>query len=67
MKPGEIIYRGKSSKGKNFLIRYIDKNDSSSMCDYINELSKELTFISYQGEHVSFKEEIKYLRQQLQN
>ena len=57
MKQGEVVFTGKSSKGKGFLIRYLSKDDLEALLNYINELSQEQTFILYQGEKVTLEEE----------
>lgn len=66
MSEGKIIFQGKSPKGRNITIRYSTKEDVRVMHTYINALSKEKTFISYQGEKISLKDESKYLNHQLE-
>jgi ribosomal protein S18 acetylase RimI-like enzyme len=61
MKLGKIVFKGKTKKGKDIIIRYPTQKDVSVMRNYINILSKERTFIRFQGEQISFKEEKKYL------
>ena len=61
MKPGTIIYTGKTKKGKEIIIRYPVKTDAVEMQRYINALSKEQTFILFQGEQMTLKEETSYL------
>lgn len=39
--------------------------DAQAMCDYINDLSKEQTFVRFQGEDQSLEDETKYLEAQL--
>lgn len=65
MKPGKIIYQGKSKSGREIIFRYPTKDDLELLVDYINTLSKEKTFIIFQGEQVSLEEEKKYLDEQL--
>jgi len=62
MKPGTIVYTGKTKKGTNILIRYPLKTDVEEMTLYINTLSNERTFILFQGEQQTLKKEEKYLR-----
>lgn len=62
----KIVFQGSSSKGKNLIIRYPNNHDAAAMCEYINTLSIERTFIRFQGEQVSLDEEEKYLREQLE-
>ncbi len=62
MKPGTIVYKGKTNKGTEICIRYPLKTDAEEMMRYINALSKERTYILFQGEQNTLKEEEKYLR-----
>ncbi len=62
---GQIVFKGKSQKGKQIEIRYPNSEDEESMRQYINELSKERTFIRFQDEEVSKQEEEEYLNSQL--
>lgn len=61
MKSGEIILRKRLSDQEELVIRYPVKEDAKILCDYMNTLSKEKTFITFQGEILSLEEEIKYL------
>lgn len=63
---GKVVFEGKSEKGKHILVRYPTRDDASEMCEYINTLSKERTFIRFQGEEVSLERETKFLNSQLQ-
>lgn len=63
---GKIIYKGKTEKGKEIEIRYPAKTDLKAMWEYINTLSQERTFISYQGEEVSLEDEEKFLNSLLE-
>ena len=62
---GKIVFKGKSKSGKGIIIRYPIKEDAQLMWEYINTISKERTFISYQGEEITFEEEKKFLNSQL--
>lgn len=62
----KIVFEGNTGKGKNILIRYPTHKDAKAMCDYINDLSGEQTFISFQGEKITFEDEVKYLNEQLE-
>ena len=55
----------KTKTGKEITIRYPRKSDAEEMWRYINELSKEKTFVRFQGEEVSFEDESKYLETML--
>lgn len=63
---GKIVFEGVSEKGVKLVIRYPKKDDLQTMLAYINALSKERTFIRYQGEEVSLEEETEYLNKQLE-
>lgn len=49
----------------NIVIRYPQDRDAKAMCDYINDLSKEKTFITWQGEKIKLEDEKKYLKEQI--
>lgn len=66
MNLGQIVFQGKTSSGKDIIIRYPQEYDAQAMCDYINTLSKEQTFIRFQGEQISIEDETKYLNDQVQ-
>lgn len=66
MKLGQVVYTGKTKKGKKILVRYPRKSDTLIILDYINTLSKECTFIRFQGEQLTLKEEKKYLAEFLE-
>ena len=66
MKPGEIIHRGKTKKGKVFIVRYPVMGDLKKLLDYFNTISKEQTFIRFQGEQLTLDEEKKYLESLLE-
>jgi ribosomal protein S18 acetylase RimI-like enzyme len=61
----QIVYQGKTKSGLDIIIRYPEPNDVKEMRRYINELSKEKTFIRFQGEQTSLEEENKYLETRL--
>jgi len=61
-----IVYQGKTNKGLDILIRYPQIGDDKLMCEYINNLSREKTFVRFQGEEVLLKDETNYLNSQLQ-
>jgi len=56
----KIVYQGKTKTGIEIIIRYLEKGDEVEMTRYINELSKEKTFITFQGEEITFKGEKEY-------
>lgn len=61
MKSGTVVYQGVSKAGKSILIRYVMLEDVQIMLDFINTLSKEQTYISFQGEQMLLEEEEKYV------
>lgn len=63
----KIIYQGKTEKGKRIIIRYPVKDDLLQIWKFINALSKEKTFIRFQGEEIPLKEEKEYLNKLLKN
>ncbi len=62
MKPGKIIEQFQLNSHKKLIIRYPKESDAELLMVYINDLSRERTFISYQGEQVNLEEEEKYLQ-----
>src|SRR3989338_1607018 len=66
MKPGEIVYQGKTKKGKDIVIRHLQKEDLNTILQYFNEISKEQTYIRFQGEQLTLEEEKKYIDDFLQ-
>lgn len=63
----DVVYQGKTNKGDQILIRPAKLSDASAMTDYINALSDERTFITYQGEHETVESETKFLEDRLKN
>ena len=61
----KTVFQGKTKKENEYLIRYPQDGDAPAMCGYINELSKEKTFVRFQGEEVLLEDETKYLNGQL--
>src|SRR4030042_3361388 len=62
---GRTVYEGESKTGKNFFICYLKDGDAEIMRDYITTISKERTFISYQGEPLSLEEEKRFVGSQV--
>lgn len=62
---GKVVFGGKTKKGNHIVIRYPNASDAAAMCEYINTLSKERTFIRFQGEEISMEDEERYLSEQL--
>jgi len=61
MGPGKVIFEGKTSKGAQITIRYPKADDLADLLAYINTLSAERTFISFQGEQLTEEKEKKFL------
>jgi len=61
-----IIFQGKSRKGTDFIIRYPKMSDLRELWIYINKLSKERTFVMYQGEKVSLCERKEWLEKSIE-
>lgn len=49
MKSGQIVFKGKTARGQQIVIRYPRASDLKELLNYINALSKEKTFISFQN------------------
>lgn len=56
-----IVKEGTSKKGTPYLIRYIEREDVHTAWEYINALSKEKTFIRFQGEEVTLEKEAEHI------
>ncbi|HLC87571.1 MAG TPA: GNAT family N-acetyltransferase [Patescibacteria group bacterium] len=65
LRKGKIVFKGKTAGGIPYLIRYPKRTDLQELWRYINELSKEKTYISLQGEEMSLKEEREFLNKTL--
>ena len=62
----KIVFEGLSKKGNKIIIGYPTKDDAQIFCDYINALSREKTFVRFQGEEIKLEDEIKYVKTQLE-
>lgn len=54
-----------SKSGKSIVLRYVEKDDAGELCRYINELSKEDTFVRFSGETIDLKDEEEYIDKQI--
>jgi ribosomal protein S18 acetylase RimI-like enzyme len=61
----KIVFEGLSEKGNKIIIGYPTSDDAQIFRDYINALSKEKTFVRFQGEKIDLADEEKYLNSQL--
>lgn len=62
---GKVVFEGKV-EDLFIYIRYVKAGDEQVMNDYINELSAEQTYISFQGEQVSPEFEKEYIKKLLE-
>ncbi len=62
---GKVVFQEKNEDGNEIMIRYPSDVDAQVMFGYINALSKEQTFVRFQGEEQSLEDEAKYLKEQL--
>lgn len=61
----KVIFKGQTADGIPYIIRYPKRTDLQELWRYINELSKEQTFISFQGEEITLKDERSFLNDAL--
>jgi len=61
----KIIKTGITKIGETYTIRYINENDVNGLLNFINEISKEKTFILRQGEQLTLEEEQEFVNKQL--
>jgi len=61
----KIIKTGTTKIGEIYIIRYINENDVNGLLNFINEISKEQTFILRQGEQLTLEEEQEFVNKQL--
>lgn len=57
----KIIYQGLTKSGQKLVIRYPMATDLTQVWRYINRISAEKTFITFQGQKISKKNEAKWL------
>jgi len=62
---GTVVREGATAQG-NYTIRYLNQGDAPGMLDYINTLSREKTFILFQGEQLTLEHEEAHVTRQLQ-
>jgi RimJ/RimL family protein N-acetyltransferase len=63
--PKGIVYH-EVVQGFDVVVRYPQDRDAKVMCDYINVISEEKTYTTWQGERILLKDEEKYLKGQLE-
>ena len=59
--PGKIVKKIKLKNGKEAVIRYPKWEDLEGLTSYINELSKEDTYITFSGEEITKEKEADFL------
>lgn len=59
--PQQVVYKGKTKKGKDIVIRYPRWEDIDQLTEYINKLSAEDTFVLFSGEKIKKEEECRVL------
>ncbi len=67
MKLGTVVFQGKTKKGTTITVRYPVEEDVEKAMDYINTISKEETYITFQGQQLTLEEEQKYMSQFFEN
>ncbi len=65
MPAGTVVLDGQTSGGLPVLVRYPVPGDANVMWEFINTLSRERTFILFQGEQLSLDDEEKYVAETL--
>lgn len=60
-----IVFKGKTNDNTAYIIRYLKRTDLNQLWKFINEISKEKTFTSLQGEEISLADERKWLNSQI--
>lgn len=60
MKPGDLVLNKQIGDDQIF-IRHMEETDGTIMWKYINELSQEKTFVTFQGEEITIEEEEKHV------
>ncbi|KKR31632.1 MAG: GCN5-related N-acetyltransferase [Candidatus Gottesmanbacteria bacterium GW2011_GWC2_39_8] len=61
----KTIFEGISNKGTKYIIRYPIIEDLTEMHRFINEISREKTYVRFQGEEITLEEEKDFLTGEL--
>jgi RimJ/RimL family protein N-acetyltransferase len=64
---GRIILKAKSKSGKEIVFRYVSIGDHEAITDYMNTISDEKIFISFQGEKLTYEDEKKFVIGEVKN
>lgn len=62
----KIIYKGKTNKGNEIILRFPEMGDVTKLHKFINEISREKTFVRLQGEYLTLEEEEKFLKEKIE-
>ncbi len=60
MLEGTVVFKG-THNGNDILIRHVRRDDIKRLMDFINILSVEQTYITFQGEQMTLEEEASYI------
>lgn len=63
----KIVFKGHTTDGIPYIIRYPKRTDLHELWKFINKVSQERTFISLQGEEITPAQERKWLNTQLKD
>jgi ribosomal protein S18 acetylase RimI-like enzyme len=63
----KTVFKGKTTDGTAYIIRYPKRTDLHELWKFINKISEEKTFISLQGEQITLEHERKWLNTQLKS
>lgn len=66
MQSEKIIYKNKTKTGRIISFRYPTIDDLQIITNFMNKISKERTFISFQGEEIKLENEKKWLKSTIQ-
>lgn len=61
------IQEGTTKDGRSYIIRHPEIGDIESAWKYINRLSQERTFVSFQGEDISLEDEEKFVKSKIKD
>lgn len=61
-----VAHEGTTTDGREYVLRYPMLDDVDSATEYVNRLSQERTFVTYQGETVTREEEVRFIEGWLQ-
>ncbi len=66
MQPTIVVKKGQTKDNRGYAIRYPTEDDVQKLLTYINELSREQTYINYQGEQLTLEQEQEFLTKRLE-